>query len=126
MNQYLNIEELPNGNLKISLTKDGIEELTELRERNKDYTGIWLDLLESYSCNGSYQLVMPEKIGALTDAPIIGINFTWDDNGEIDEYDNVKYWYFADYMVKSEFDLMLNEGFVEFESANESANPAVC
>lgn len=118
MNTYLNFEELPNGNLKITLTKEGREELKELMGKSKDYMGIWLDLIEVYQCNGSYQIVHPEKIAALTDSPIIGLNVDYDDNGEIEPNDALKIWWYPEYQVVSEFEQLLKHRSIVFTKAD--------
>lgn len=117
--QYIEIKELDNGSLGIYLTKDGKEYMHD-RYSSQDAIATWVDLLESYSTNGSYMLIMPEHIGALTDAPIIGINVGWDDNGEFEEHENAKYWWFPDYMVINELRKLYKDGVIFFESASVS------
>ena len=124
MTKYINLEVLPNKNLSISLNtdKDIKEDLTELIELyntgERDHVMIWLDLLEHHSCNDVYSYVMPEKIGALTDSPIIGYEAYLDEDGEIEENEDTKYWWFPNYMVTDELDELFNNGSVIFEAAN--------
>lgn len=105
---YINITEIPEG-LKIELTDEGREYLADTQN---DHTSIWLDFLEEYSTNGSYMWVHPEKVGAMTDSPIIGIDFDYDEEDEIQESENCRYWYFPDYMVKNEFEILLTEPLI--------------
>lgn len=124
MQQFLNFKELQNGNLKITLTKEGREELKELIESKtkdritwkKDTEAVWLDLLEYGACNGSYQYLHPEKIAALTDSPIIGLNVDYDEDGELEENDDLKVWWYPNYMVVDELKELLARGVV-FEKA---------
>lgn len=108
----LNFEVLPNGNLKLTATKVGKE---LLKESNQDVIGKWLDLLEPTSCNGSYALVHPEKLGWLTDAPIIVNYADYDDNFEFVEHEDTVYWYFNEYMIQDEFKLLLTNKPLIFE-----------
>ncbi len=118
MNQYLKLEEMPTGNLLISLTEEGKSELKEIvAEDKKDFTSIWLDLLEYNIVNSETEFVMPEKIGALTDSPIIGLNINWDENGEIEENADTKYFWFPNYMVINEFETLLRDGEIVFTKA---------
>lgn len=118
MNTYLNFKILPDGNLKITLTKEGRAELKELIAKNKSYESIWADLIEVYQCNGSYQMVSPAQIAALTDAPIIGLNVYIDDNGAIEDNENLKIWWYPEYQVVSEFEQLLSKRSIIFTSAS--------
>lgn len=117
MNTYINFKELPNGNLKITLTKEGRAELKDLMGK-KDYLGIWLDLIDVYQENGSYQMVHPEKIAALTDSPIIGLNVDYDDNGEIEDNPDLKIWWYPEYQAVSEFEQLLKHRSIVFTKAD--------
>jgi len=74
------------------------------------------DLLDNgrYLGNG-WDEIVPEKIGALTESPIIGKDVYWDEEGEIDEAGNV-YW-FPEYMLIDPFKELLEKGEVFFTKA---------
>ena len=75
-----------------------------------------VDLLDSgrYLGNG-WDEIMPDKIGALTDSPIIGFGVDWDDEGNIEDAEQV-YWY-PNYMVSDPFKELLEKGKVFFTKA---------
>jgi len=77
------------------------------------------DILENgrYLGNG-WDEVHPEKIGALTDSPIIGHNISWDDNGEIELSEDSKIYWFPDYMVCDPWKKLLKERKVFFTLAD--------
>ena len=54
------------------------------------------ELFEYQLCNG-WNLVQPEQIGALTEAPILSDDIAHDDNGNIENIGTI-YW-FPDYMI---------------------------
>lgn len=110
---YINFEELPDGSLKITLTDEGREELTE-RKENDNYMGIWSSLLEETQCNGSYGLVTPDEVGALTDSIIIVNNVDINDEGDFVEHEDTKYWWFPNYMVIDELQELLDNNEVIF------------
>ena len=106
-----------NNCLFISLNREGKKEIQEIIDNEHDFFGKWLDLTEYESCNGVFDFVHPEKIGALTDAPIIAFNISYDDNGDLQEYEDTRYYWFADYMVTDEFDLLKQNKEVKFYGA---------
>lgn len=67
------------------------------KNKNLDYNSLWEKLLE----NTELTFIEPEKIGALTNAPII----KW----------NQKYYWFSDYQVLNEFEKLENNEVVEFQ-----------
>lgn len=123
----LNFTELPDGNLRIELTPEGSGELMGyiFSDGGTGEEGwvmtpdrIWSELIESYSSNGSYSMIRPEDIGALTEAPIIALNFGYDDVNErvvIDQ--ETKIWWYPDYQVSDELKELLYSGFVLFLKA---------
>ena len=109
----LNLKINTDGNLEITATEKGKEFINE----NREFDGIfiWCDLLEQYSTNGSYNLVDPENIGALTDAPIIAdISPEINDNGEITYYEDTKFFWFPEYETIDEMEKLLNNETVIF------------
>jgi len=114
-NQIIEIVEKIEGNLKIKLidTPDNREDLEYMREAY-DFETVWWELLEPFSTNGSYSLLKPEWIGALTEAPIIcsePINYDKVD-GHPYVYQTAKTWWYGDYMVSNEFEELLKYGYV--------------
>jgi hypothetical protein len=114
-----------NGDLHIKVANSGIDELRYMKEQpTKPSLDIWEALLESYSTNGSYTLIPPEVVGALTDAPIItdhfirgdfGMDFEDGTDGTKDSVGNV--WWFPDFMVRDELDELLEGKTVVFTKA---------
>ena len=103
--------------LLISLNEDGKKEIQDIIKNKHDYFGKWLDLTEYEMCNGVFDFVHPEKIGALTDAPIIAFNVYYDDDGNLQEHEDAEYYWFADYMVTDEFYLLKQNKQVKFIKA---------
>jgi hypothetical protein len=126
MANYLNIKETNKG-LEIKATKEGKEYIREQfkshpEDLNCGYQGnynmLWADLLEYYSCNGSYSIITPESIGALTDAPIIASEANYNDDGNIELPEDAKIWWLSDYMVLDEMMLLRKGKTVIFELAS--------
>lgn len=112
MTQYLTFKVLPNGHLQVSLTQDGKDELARLRRSHEGvlYDELWARLFEYEE---EYTLVPAEEIAALTSAPIIGKDWTYDD--EQRHWDNdSKVWWFPEYETQDEFDIMQATGSVIF------------
>lgn len=111
MRKLINLEVLPDGNLKVSLTLEGRQDLPYLRDRFS-CDSVWVEMVERYQTPGSaYMMLKPEEIGALTSAPIIGHGFAYDDYGEIQQGgDNPKVWWFPQYETVDEFEELLKPG----------------
>ena len=75
-----------------------------------------VDLLDNarYLGNG-WDEIMPEKISALTDSPIIGKGVCWDEEGDIEDVESV-YWY-PNYQIKNPWTELLINGEVFFTKA---------
>lgn len=116
--RYVILAEDSKGDLSMQLTPDGREELLDIKE-NKNIDNdldVIATLLEDSSVGGSgWGLIPPEDIGALTSAPIIGEDFSYDDNGNLERIE--KLWWYPDYMVRSVGKELL-EGDVVFQNAN--------
>ena len=109
--KYTNFEILPEGNLKITLTKDGKTELVELKEKyGENDEAILTDLIE-YQLGNGFHWVMPEDIGALTDSLIIS-DAIIDGETTKDEMNDTKIWWFPNYQVQSYIDGIENEGVI--------------
>jgi hypothetical protein len=118
--QIIEIVETIEGNLKVKLidTPDNREKLYEMVD--KDFAdGVWADLLEPFSVNGSYSLIEPKTIGSLTEAPIISNEPPYPNEGSNEPYvsPEAKIWHYPDYMIKNEFTELLDNGFVIFTKA---------
>jgi hypothetical protein len=119
MQQLITLEVLDNGHLKISLTPEWRVELEALIADEQSYVLRWEALMEEVVANSEYTMLLPEDIGALTSAPIIGHGFYWgeDANRLLPNLD-AKVWWFPDYQVVDEFEAMLRDGFVIFTKAD--------
>jgi hypothetical protein len=105
---------LDNGNLKISVDgTDDIESLNDMYDQLGEELFL-AELLEKtgWRQNGQLYEVMPEWIGALTDAPIITDRLEYDDSGSADEIGNI--WWYSEYESKSWVEILLNDGSVVF------------
>ena len=117
--RIINITELPDGTLEISLdnTDDAREELKEMMDKwpNED---VWVELLEPTSTSGSYALVAPELVGALTESPIIATEQALpnEDTDVMELHPEAKYWWFPNYMVENELETLLTTGKVVFSN----------
>lgn len=62
-----------------------------------------------------YQLMAPELVGVLSNAPIIGCNLVWDDDPNDD---NIliggDFYYYADYQIKDPVSELINNGSIFF------------
>ena len=113
----MNVQILENGDLKLSLESD--DDFGQLKIDSNSYGEFAIcDLLEPYSCNGSFAFFDASDgnpcVG-LTDAPCIAEQLDWDDEGNAEIIGN--FWYYDDYMVKSFIDELLNDGEVTFTLA---------
>src|SRR5512135_475580 len=92
---------LDNGNLELSVTAEEREEIDWVHLLAQASDQGLHELIEHYSCNGSYGLVAPETIGAMTDAPIIAEWVDHDpESGEPRVDDKARVWWFPNYMVE--------------------------
>jgi hypothetical protein len=95
---------LENGNLEISVTNP---------EAIQDAKDIY-DALESLAANG-YDFVNAEEVGALTEAPIIGI-VSRDDQGKLLEIEGL--WWYPQYETTDELVELKEKGKLIFTDAN--------
>lgn len=110
--RIIDITETPQG-LKISLidTPDNMADLAEMMEAY-DYDTVWWELLEPFYTNGSYSLIAPERIGSLTESPIIASEpLSYYEGADIEYLSkNAKVWWFPNYMVENELVQLLETG----------------
>lgn len=113
---YLIMELLPNG-LKLSLTQEGKDKVSEDGINQNDFS----DYFEDIQVNSEY-MYFPNlgnvNLG-LSEAPCITDGYYYDDDGKLvdDEHDDsVVYWY-PNYMVSDFTDILVNDGSVFFQKA---------
>jgi len=114
------LEENERGNLVIRMAAHARAKTVEMLTTSSHTDFDFLDkLLEAAGQTSLGQLhrVLPENIGALTDAPIIGTSsFAPDTESD----DNDKVWWYPDYAVKSFASELINHGEVTFTAAPEN------
>lgn len=112
---------LDNGDLEIQLTPEGkviLEENLETGEGaeftmwNTDWDSIFSELFEDIFGNSDWDILRPEDIGVLTNAPIIGYGVDTDDDGSLTDVLDV-FW-FPNYQVEDPLEILYNEGKVVF------------
>lgn len=110
---------LPNGDLKFNLTGDDLAyaqcEVASGRFRDVG------DLVCDYdmTANGELYIVLPEWIGALTDAPIFSDELDYC-GGDSDRVRSVgRVWWFPDYQILDPMQILLDTGEVIFARAPE-------
>ena len=106
-------EIVPNGDLIVSISHDEQEQLQALRDELGDEFGTDQNLFESLIANSELSWISPEHIGALTDAPILGIQGASGELGDVDQA-----WAFMDYALRSPQDDLADKGRVRFVSGN--------
>jgi hypothetical protein len=96
---YLRLRELENGDLEMTLTPDGREEVeARLDEIGSDR--LMYDLFEYHIGNG-WDWIRPEEVSALTSAPILAWDVRRSDMGDLlpeETLDNL--WWFPGYMIR--------------------------
>jgi hypothetical protein len=80
----LNCTILPNGDLKLTADNETRAEIADYQRRGRNYWLIMAELLESYSCNGSYthfDAGAANPFVGLTSAPCIAETMHYNDDG---------------------------------------------
>ncbi len=114
--RYLIISELPNGDLEIKATEQGIEFLTE--DEFRDNGDAYATMFEDFYCNGSYypandfQIV---QLGHLTSSPIILDHQDILESGELNVAGIEKQWYLPNYAIFSEMEKLKNDETIIFK-----------
>jgi hypothetical protein len=126
---------LENGDLRIDITPCEQIELNAMMKTvdNPNTDEFMYDLLEPLICNSELQWIRPEEIGALTDAPILGIRgqerlakdgerlidkqVTAQSFGKTFVEDVEKAWAFMDYQIRSVQQDLAENGYVIFGKA---------
>ncbi len=110
---------LPNGDLKFTLTGQAMIEAHEERA-----AGNWSDLgdlvcAHDMTANGELYIILPEWVGALTDAPIFSDELEYD-GPETEAVSHVgRVWWFPDYQILDPMQILLDTGEVIFRRAPE-------
>ena len=102
------------GNLEVNASPEYQAELKAIAGRdhgNLSSDAIMHEVFEPLIANGGFDWIAPEEVGALTDAPIIGL-VSRDDQGNITGVEEL-YW-FPNYQVKSPIETLANTGTVTF------------
>jgi len=128
---------MPNGDLKITADEQGKAELQEMKNERPDFDSdaVMYDVLETVVANSELNWIQPEWVGALTDAPMLGVLSQerplkigedayrrslaghWDDKTWVQ--DVTKAWAFMDYQVRSVQQDLLEKGEAIFQSGND-------
>lgn len=109
-----------NGNLEISRTRKDMADLREIRAREPNNDLIQLcEILEltGWAANGRLYQINPEDVAALTDAPMLADDVSYEDDGTVLVPGNV-FWY-SNYQVSNFFDVLYKEGKVIFQKAEK-------
>tara|TARA_R110000868_G_scaffold411024_1_gene701379 strand:+ start:2573 stop:2962 length:390 start_codon:yes stop_codon:yes gene_type:complete len=106
---------IENGNIEITLTKEGVEELEDLKDNERvnviNESELLWELFEDIFCNSAFELLQPEDVGALTDSVILGYEIPRNDDGEIQKFhEDSKVWWFPNYMITSIYDELITDG----------------
>ena len=113
--KYVNFAK-KNGNLHITLTPEGKQEIQDAISdgKNIDSDDYFRELCEHPLCNG-WSEVNPEDVAALTSSLIFSDELEWDDDGEILTVGRV-YW-FPNYQIESPVETLRANGWVVFQGA---------
>jgi len=98
----LDIKETPNSNLELFIPKrsDRVDLIGQIRSDRSEGT-IWADLLEPFSCNGSYSPIDPEchALGLTSDPYMLAEEAVIEDNGDLTVCG--KLYHYDGYMLRS-------------------------
>lgn len=116
MKFLITAHEAPNGDLLLSVNASTQAVLKKFKAEIGDAFGsdnTRFDIFEEFVCNSEYGWVSPNEIGALTDAPILGLK------GESGEFgDVIRAWAYMDYALRSPQDELAEKGRVRFLSGD--------
>jgi len=114
--RYLNLEEMPDGDLRITVTPEGREEITEMKEKWLSEWAIMSNLLEDHFGNG-WDEVQPEEVGALTSAMLISNTVVRNDDGDLVSVERI-YWD-PNYQVRSTVETLAKKGSIIWQGVGE-------
>lgn len=131
----LNWKVLENGDLKIYVMEGEKRNfkrfIREGRAEDRDFSAREKTMWEAFEgiIESGLEWVAPERIGALTSAPILS-DWHWpmypDHEGELDGSappDDVQVWWYPNYMVRSPIDDLIEDGYTIFTKA-EAETPS--
>jgi len=114
--EYLRMDIIENGNMKLSLTDEGKE---KVKEDGINYEN-FIDYFDDIRANSEY--VYWESIGdaglAMSDAPCITDGYYFDDDGIFtdEKHDDSEIFWYPDYVVKDFTEELYKKGYVIFET----------
>ena len=119
-NQYFSFSEERMGShndLKIEATDEGVQELNAMYGvRGVSPDDVFHDVIEDAIGNG-FALIAPEEIGALTDAPKLGWDVGYADDGQIELHEGSKVWWYPNYQVTDPMKELMDDREVLFQDA---------
>lgn len=107
---YLDLQILDNGNLRISLTPEGQEELAPGGKEDGSDTH-FIELLEDHLANG-WELIDLEEVGALWGGLILANDFERDEQGELVHCARV--YAYDRYAIDGYIEPLLEEGYMDW------------
>ncbi len=123
--QYVHLDVLPNGDLRVTLTPEGVEELTDRHLVHPEWTSdmLLIELMEDITCNSNIMFLDDISTldgGHLSQAPVIVEGWRSNDMEEPDYVDasyvhyltndDSKVWYWNEYMVISILEHIKRQG----------------
>lgn len=116
----VNCRILESGALLVTADNHAREFIAEELRNGRDYWGIWADLFEPYSTNGSYEPFDAGRANpfvGLTSAPCIAESMAVRDDGtrEIEG----RLWWFPDYCIRDPLDELKARGRTVFASGSD-------
>lgn len=119
---------LPNGDLLVTAGNACRSYIAE-QQRKGEYWGIFADIFENYSCNGSFQPFEPgdgERYNSpfvgLTSAPCIAESLNYEDDGH--QTIDGRVWWFPDYMLRDPLDELKRTGRTVFSFGFDNGEAA--
>jgi len=114
--RYIDLEELSNGNLKISLTTEGYELYENFGGISDDK---FMDFFDDIRVNSEWNYIENLSHAGLgmSEAPCITYGYYYDDDGNFTNEDSMSYsnfYYYDNYMIKSFTEELVTNGFVIF------------
>jgi hypothetical protein len=112
MHSYTDVIELPDGRLKIVLTRKGYNEINDYRER--DEWPDFYDFMESHVCN-SDMMWIPDGTLALWDNPYtLAKSASYEDDGSI-TFHSPTFWFDNKYVYRDPIQALWRDGSVIFD-----------
>lgn len=109
------LEILPDGNLKLKIVQDNEEEDRDwdklIKQPNDD--ALWSLLEDGRYIGNGWTMVDADKIGAMTEAPMICDDYSVEDDDDYVVYGSV--WWFPNYMVEDPIETLRDKGEVIFK-----------